>query len=403
MSNNTRFRIIIGAIAIAVISMSVFGVSAAAVLNVNAASGTVLTGAPCPVPRTSATYKHIQAAVNCAESGDVLLIAAGTYVENVTIAKNLTLTGVGAATTTISGSGVGRTITVTTVVAVSLNNLTISGGAATDGAGVHTSASTLTLNRVTLSGNNASARGGAIFTEAGTVNLLRSIVSGNSAPNGGGIYSAAGTVNVTGGTVTANSATGAGGGVYTQGGTLNASSNAVTANSAPTGTNVQSIVGAITDGGLVTFIDAAVGLQGRPAAPNARLIVPLNVRIVPQAGGAAVFDQPVTTDPGGTFVVQLVPGTYRMRVSGAASLARVVNLTLVTGDNAITVPTLLAGDANADNVVNITDFSILAATFGKAAGQPGYDTRPDYNGDDVVNITDFSLLAANFGRVGESL
>ncbi len=92
-----------------------------------------------------------------------------------------------------------------------------------------------------------------------------------------------------------------------------------------------------------------------------------------------------------------------MRVSGAASLARVVNLTLVTGDNAITVPTLLAGDANADNVVNITDFSILAATFGKAAGQPGYDTRPDYNGDDVVNITDFSLLAANFGRVGESL
>jgi len=40
-------------------------------------SGTVTTDSTCPSPRATAVYKHIQAVVNYAEPGDVLLIAAG--------------------------------------------------------------------------------------------------------------------------------------------------------------------------------------------------------------------------------------------------------------------------------------------------------------------------------------
>ena len=65
--------------------------------------------------------------------------------------------------------------------------------------------------------------------------------------------------------------------------------------------------------------------------------------------------------------------------------------------------TLRAGDANNDNKVTIVDFSILATTFGKSAGDVGYDDRADSNGDGKVTIVDFSLLASNFGTNGDAL
>ena len=55
---------------------------------------------------------------------------------------------------------------------------------------------------------------------------------------------------------------------------------------------------------------------------------------------------------------------------------------------------------NNDNLVDITDFSLLRATFGKGCGDPGYDGRADFTGDCLVDITDFSLLRGNFGQVG---
>jgi len=54
-------------------------------------------------------------------------------------------------------------------------------------------------------------------------------------------------------------------------------------------------------------------------------------------------------------------------------------------------PSLL-GDANDDGVVNLADFSILAADFGTS------DSKADFNGDGFVTLTDFSILAANFGK-----
>jgi len=52
------------------------------------------------------------------------------------------------------------------------------------------------------------------------------------------------------------------------------------------------------------------------------------------------------------------------------------------------------GDANVDGVVNIGDFSLLAASF----NQPGSWQAGDFNHDGSVNIADFSLLASNFNQ-----
>lgn len=61
---------------------------------------------------------------------------------------------------------------------------------------------------------------------------------------------------------------------------------------------------------------------------------------------------------------------------------------------AILVSYTLVGDANLDRIVNISDFSQLAAHF----NQPGDWIEADFNYDQIVNIADFALLASNFNQ-----
>jgi hypothetical protein len=56
---------------------------------------------------------------------------------------------------------------------------------------------------------------------------------------------------------------------------------------------------------------------------------------------------------------------------------------------------MLAGDANHDRTVDLTDFTILAANF----NQTGKSfSQGDFNYDGTVDLTDFTYLAANFDR-----
>jgi hypothetical protein len=117
-------------------------------------------------------HKTIQSAVNDAASGDNILIAQGTYVENVTVTgKALNIVG-GPGATSVVAAGLGPVFTLgaTTVGStpqlVQISNLTISGGNHTGGTG----------------------DGGGIQVRVGAyLYLTNSIVTGNSALSGGGI------------------------------------------------------------------------------------------------------------------------------------------------------------------------------------------------------------------------
>ena len=141
-------------------------------------------------------------------------------------------------------------------------------------------------------------------------------------------------------------------------------------------------------------LEGSVTLQ-RPGSPrpSTSWVVSLTVSVAGQA-------HDVATDSSGHFALTgLEAGTFSIGVKHSHTLRRVVpSVLLVVGSNTVDFGTLLEGDADNDNCVNITDFSILASGF-----SPGYDDRADSNLDGTVNITDFSLLASSFGQCGDEM
>ena len=83
---------------------------------------------------------------------------------------------------------------------------------------------------------------------------------------------------------------------------------------------------------------------------------------------------------------------YAVAFDGAGNRTQSATVTVTVGNE---TTARKPGDANNDGVVNMLDFSILAANWnlsGKAWEQA------DFNGDGVVNMLDFSILAANWNK-----
>ncbi|MBN2001726.1 MAG: hypothetical protein JXA21_00100 [Anaerolineae bacterium] len=199
-------------------------------------------------------YGRIQDAVDAAASGDTLQVASDTFTETVEIlGKPLTIVGgydvdcttfiTGA--TTVNGAGAGSVFEVNNS-AVTLRNLNITGGAATNGGGILADGSSqMTLDNTEVFRNEATYGGGlyingaAVLTftndsdihhNAATIsgggarvrgrlvgNDWASIISNNTAPNGGGVSAPGGVLELNGSHVSYNQATGAtgvGGGIH---------------------------------------------------------------------------------------------------------------------------------------------------------------------------------------------
>jgi len=132
-----------------------------------------------------------------------------------------------------------------------------------------------------------------------------------------------------------------------------------------------------------------IQVQGRPAPPNMQWVISLRLTV----GGASYN---VETDALGRFTLfGLTPGVYEIQVKNHHTLANALSGTvLAAGENALFLGLLREGDVNDDDIVDITDFSVLRGVFSTT------DPRADFNQDGVVDIVDFSLLRASFGMCG---
>lgn len=102
---------------------------------------------------------------------------------------------------------------------LTLENVTVTGGSASDGGGIFVNdRGTLNVLSSTMDGNTANRDGGAIYISSrfsSTVNIINSTISNNRSNDQAGGLSLTGNVLIENSTISGNSANGNGGGIYT--------------------------------------------------------------------------------------------------------------------------------------------------------------------------------------------
>ncbi len=150
--------------------------------TVNAATLDVDNSDPACDDAIGTPYCTIQAAIDAADAGDTLSIAAGTYSEAITIDKDLALRGAGDSLTIIEWPG-GTVVTISDSLAVTqVSDVTIQFGLGENGGGIYNVGS-LRLENSRVADNQATVHGGGIYT-AGDMVLKNVVVEGNFAAIG---------------------------------------------------------------------------------------------------------------------------------------------------------------------------------------------------------------------------
>ncbi|MEE9618026.1 MAG: cohesin domain-containing protein, partial [Anaerolineae bacterium] len=151
-----------------------------------------------------------------------------------------------------------------------------------------------------------------------------------------------------------------------------------------------------------------VDMQGRPARPAPSWAIPLTVWLTPAGGGTPDYTLTTTADQNGEFELYLdgiTPGLYDVGVKGDHTLRNLApNVSLVAGDNAIFLGTLLEGDVETVttyNQVQQADANALAGSFNQCQGDPTFAANTDLDASGCVLLADFGLLSGNFGQEGD--
>jgi len=188
-------------------------------------------------------YPTIQQALDVASYGDIIIVAPGTYIENITFkGKAITVKSSGGnGVTTIDGNQAGCVVMFggNECMDSILDGFTLTNGTGTNwssyyGGGIYCGASSLTIRNNIISGNTANY-GGGIYISGVSPTITNNDISHNSANEGGGIYAIGATPYITNNNISDNSADYGGGIVsdsYSSQFSLGVTNNSILRNSA---------------------------------------------------------------------------------------------------------------------------------------------------------------------------
>ena len=211
--------------------------------------------------------KTINWAVQLAQSGDLVSVGGGTYVETITVPKSLTIQGAGALNfgagvqppTVVDGNKQGIVFTIQSGVTVSIKGMSIINGkgkGAQQGGGISNNG-TLHLTGVILGVNEAAGEGGGIFNK-GTLVLNRAWLYRNKSGAGGGGLFSDGSATLNEVNIQENEAQSGGGGINAAN-SLDVSNSAITNNAG----------GGVTINGTMTLLNVTISGNIDPVTGHA--------------------------------------------------------------------------------------------------------------------------------------
>ncbi len=338
----------------------------------------------------SAACATITYAIGQAAAGDTISIAAGTYTQlGITVDKNLTITGAGAATTIVQANAAPNMATnsvfiVNSGVTASISGLTIRHGNPTGfGGGIFAfdSATALVVDSCIIRANTAqSGDGGGIWSGALSTTISNSTISGNTAGpaggNGGGGLFCRNTSNictVNNSAITDNTTVNSGGGINLNGSTLILNNSTVSGNSATINGGGLQINGPTQINYSTVTNNSASGLGGGIRIPTSSVASKSSIVAGNQAGGSTTA---ATSDC--SVGATLTSGGYNLTGSSTGcTLAGTGDTTVAPANVFTTVLAALGSNGGATQ------------THALLAGSPALDQIP--NGTNDCGTAPFNL------------
>ena len=144
------------------------------------------------------------------------------------------------------------------------------------------------------------------------------------------------------------------------------------------------------------FVKGTLTLTGRlPAAYPATMAF----RFTPSSD--PVFSLTVPLGAGGAFtLINLPADSYALAAKGNLWLRKSVAVNVSAANAAGVALSLPGGDANNNNVANISDLLILIAAYNTSSPNAGYNPNADFNGDGSDDISDLLILIASYNQAG---
>lgn len=233
-----------------------------------------------------ATAKQtVTAGLAAAVGGDQVWVAAGTYVERITLKADVALYGglagdedpatfdfaardLAAHETILDGNQTGRVVLapVGLTATCRIDGFTITRGTHTQGGGLYALSASPTIANNKIIANAATSSGGGLYLRQSNALVVNNSIHANAAPEGGGVYLNSGSVTITNNTVTCNGAS-LGGGLH-----ITASANPTIAN------NVIAGNGGTAGGGGLYMTNSAAVIRGNTVVGN----------VAPDGGGVSL-------------------------------------------------------------------------------------------------------------------
>ncbi|MCS6777502.1 MAG: PA14 domain-containing protein [Chthonomonadaceae bacterium] len=146
---------------------------------------------------------------------------------------------------------------------------------------------------------------------------------------------------------------------------------------------------------LSAIVSGTITLEGASAAN-----VPLTFEFRP-TDGSSNFTRTITPAANGGFSVSVPRKNYIVSIKGSKWLRKNVPINASTGNSGGHNITLLGGDANDDNVVDLLDLALLIQASDTCQGDTGFLANADLNNDDCVDVVDLALIVQNFDLAGD--
>jgi hypothetical protein len=153
------------------------------------------------------------------------------------------------------------------------------------------------------------------------------------------------------------------------------------------------------DGDPATFVTVSgtIDLQGTQNASH-------TLTFVFRPASSYTLTRTVVLDASGAYSIANIPrGVYTVSIKGTKWLRKNITVDTQLGNVTDANVLLLAGDANNDNFVDISDLLLLIEHYNQTSPNAGFLDAADFNGDGANDITDLLLLIGNYNQQGDSL